>query len=326
MGFTLSGGALLSFKTKRNNPYLSHSILPVLVNINRDGAFSAAAFMTSYWRDDKIRFYFDGIYRNMDDNYWGIGIDKGFDIDKGSETTLFHAKNLLLSPVLLVCIKGDLFLGVKTRFSQFNATDISSLMQEDADVLNAGTEIRSSGLGFNLEYDSRDFSPNAGHGILLRISGLYFGSFFGSDHEFNSHALDYRQYQNIIREGSTLTWQYSLRITNKDVPWNELSAIGGFNDLPGYYPGQFRDYHMMFARIEYRHKFYKSGSAEISRHGLVYWLGGGTVFNSLKTINKALMSTGFGYRFELQPRMNLRIDFGFSPGSFGLYLGFTEAF
>jgi hypothetical protein len=35
---------------------------------------------------------------------------------------------------------------------------------------------------------------------------------------------------------------------------------------------------------------------------------------------------GLGYRFEVQPRMNLRIDFGFGPDAFGVYFDFTEAF
>jgi hypothetical protein len=35
---------------------------------------------------------------------------------------------------------------------------------------------------------------------------------------------------------------------------------------------------------------------------------------------------GLGYRFELQPRSNVRIDIGFGRNSSGIYFNFTEAF
>jgi len=33
-----------------------------------------------------------------------------------------------------------------------------------------------------------------------------------------------------------------------------------------------------------------------------------------------------GYRFEIQPRSNVRVDFGFGERSSGVYFNFTEAF
>ena len=43
-------------------------------------------------------------------------------------------------------------------------------------------------------------------------------------------------------------------------------------------------------------------------------------------LNNWLTNTGVGYRLELQPRMNLRIDFGVGKNSSGLYFNMTEAF
>ena len=39
-----------------------------------------------------------------------------------------------------------------------------------------------------------------------------------------------------------------------------------------------------------------------------------------------LPNGGFGYRLELQPRSNVRVDFGFGRNSRGIYFNFTEAF
>ena len=105
-----------------------------------------------------------------------------------------------------------------------------------------------------------------------------------------------------------------------------MSTIGSPNDLRGYYPGQFRDRSVSFLIIEYRHKFFDRGSIELSRHGMVFWIGGGTVFSAISEIKKFLPGMGLGYRYELQPGMNLRIDIGFGPQTMGVYLGFNEAF
>ena len=83
---------------------------------------------------------------------------------------------------------------------------------------------------------------------------------------------------------------------------------------------------MMFVLLEYRHRFNKIASMELSRHGMAFWIGGATVFSSSQSIKNPQANMGIGYRFELQPRMNLRIDIGFGTESAGLYLGFNEAF
>jgi hypothetical protein len=83
---------------------------------------------------------------------------------------------------------------------------------------------------------------------------------------------------------------------------------------------------MTFLLVEYRHTFFTRSSNEPSRHGIVFWIGGGTVYSAPQEIKKIVPNTGIGYRYELQPRMNLRIDLGFGTESMGVYLGFNEAF
>jgi len=42
--------------------------------------------------------------------------------------------------------------------------------------------------------------------------------------------------------------------------------------------------------------------------------------------NHWMPNFGVGYRFEVQPRMNVRFDFGVGRDNFGFYFNFTEAF
>jgi hypothetical protein len=46
----------------------------------------------------------------------------------------------------------------------------------------------------------------------------------------------------------------------------------------------------------------------------------------LVSFKGVLPNVGVGYRLEVQPRMNLRIDFGWGFETFGFYFNFNEAF
>jgi len=55
-------------------------------------------------------------------------------------------------------------------------------------------------------------------------------------------------------------------------------------------------------------------------------LAAGSVAENLGELEHWLPNAGIGYRLELQPRMNLRIDLGIGKNSSGLYFNMTEAF
>ena len=68
---------------------------------------------------------------------------------------------------------------------------------------------------------------------------------------------------------------------------------------------------------------------KISKHGAVAWVGTGTVwdFDNVDSQNMEwLPNFGVGYRLELQPRMNLRLDVGIGQESSGIYFNFNESF
>ena len=65
-------------------------------------------------------------------------------------------------------------------------------------------------------------------------------------------------------------------------------------------------------------------------HGLVGWVGGGSIAPQARDFTDWLPNFGVGYRLEVQPRMNLRLDVGFAQEDDGwqpaLYFNFNEAF
>jgi hypothetical protein len=82
---------------------------------------------------------------------------------------------------------------------------------------------------------------------------------------------------------------------------------------------------MLFFIGEYRHTFQKRNE-ELSPHGYVAWVAAGSIADNVGEYKKWLPNFGIGYRYEIQPRMNLRLDFGFGQETFGMYFNFNEAF
>ena len=57
------------------------------------------------------------------------------------------------------------------------------------------------------------------------------------------------------------------------------------------------------------------------------WVGTGFLGDEGYRNSSVLPNAGVGYRFEVQPRMNARLDFGFgADGAQGFYISFLEAF
>ena len=80
--------------------------------------------------------------------------------------------------------------------------------------------------------------------------------------------------------------------------------------------------------FEYRNKFLDD-NGDLSKHGIVFWIGSGTVFESEDVSDNNiywLPNLGVGYRLEVQPRQNIRIDFGLGRETTGLYFNFNQAF
>jgi hypothetical protein len=149
------------------------------------------------------------------------------------------------------------------------------------------------------------------------------------------YEIDYRQYQQIVRPGSTLVWRIYSRIGSGDVPWPEMTHVGSPFDLRGYYWGHYRDVVGSYGILEYRYKFMTNRPNSLrpyagrkeSRHGFVVWVGLGVIGNDFfAQWGNWMPNAGVGYRFEVHPRMNARIDIGWGRKTNGVYFNFTEAF
>jgi len=91
---------------------------------------------------------FETDIREMEDHYWGVGMEKADQIKKDDSTTGYERKSYYLHPVVMFRIAGNLFTGLSSEITRTKALNLSGLMSEDHEILTYGTDIFSAGLGF----------------------------------------------------------------------------------------------------------------------------------------------------------------------------------
>ena len=326
INFNINAVGAVTLKTKRNNPYLSYSVIPLNIKINPQGSMISSFHPVLYWLDDLVLVDINTEYRMMVDNYWGIGTDLATTVEKSESTTEYHRKSFLIQPELLFRIMPDFYGGLAYDIHSFHASNLSDLMLENPEILSYGTDIFSSGLGFVLLFDKRNILDPATSGFYVKIKVVDYLKPLKSYYAYQKVEIDYRHFLPIIRHGSILALQVKSSLSFGNIPWTDMPQPGGSNNLRGIYQGQFRDKNSIIILAEYRHFFTRPSSDELSRHGFAFWLGGGTVFPDISGIKYIALSTGGGYRYRMQPNITLRIDIGFSADKFGIYLGLNEAF
>jgi outer membrane protein assembly factor BamA len=182
-------------------------------------------------------------------------------------------------------------------------------------------------------FDSRDITVNAWRGLYLDAQAIFYGPTLGGDNAYQMAQVDYRQYRRINqRDGRVLAWQLVSRMTFGEVPYSEMSQLGSPFGLRGYTWGQYRDKSMLYLMTEYRHTFCRRDGS-LSRHGMVTWIGAGSIYDLEpggsgigSPTNRWLPNVGVGYRLEVQPRLNMRLDFGIGRETTGFYFNIVEAF
>lgn len=329
LGGTISAGGLLSFKTNRNDSLIQRSSVPFTFGVSTTKGYFFISRFNSYWNQDKFRFSSDLVYKSMPDNYWGKGYELASTTESASSVTGYNRNWFWLSMRFAFRLKENLYLGPSIDINYTKAHDYhlesGELKPAFGDGYFSNDHPFNVGVGAQFEYDSRDLPVNAWSGVYLKGAFNIYGENIGGQNNYQVYEFDYRQYQTIVKSGRVLAWQVRGRFALNDVPWAELSQLGTPFDLRGYTWGRYRDKTMLFGILEYRHTFYKQDNTP-SKHGLVAWIGLGAIAPSIGHFDSWLPNAGVGYRFEVQPRMNLRIDYGVGKGTSGFYINFNESF
>lgn len=324
-GLLLGGGILYTFKTNSQDSLIQRSSIPINAFISTKSNYGFSAKMATFWFQDKLRINFVGKFSNANDNYFGIGFSEINQLALGDSTTAYKRESFKIAPTLMIRVLENIYAGMGVDINRSKVTELNPYMQQNAYYNKFGPENYNAGMKFTLNYDSRDITVNAWKGWFVNFNANFYGDYLGSDNDYNIYEVDIRTYHQIARPGNTLALKLYGRVGTGDIPYEELTRIGGTSALRGYIDGQYRDRSGVYLISEWRHMFLKT-DGELSKHGIAVWLGSGSIANDLDSISEWIPNLGVGYRFEVQPRMNLRIDFGIGRESSGLYFNFTEAF
>lgn len=325
LGPTLTGAFMLSFKTDRSDTIIQRSSTPLNFGISTRGSYFFNSIISTFWFEDRLRIFGDLRFRNTPDHYWGVGYENAGSLSGRDSSTAYTRSYFKINPRILWQFSDDFFAGLTFDYNRSVASDVSSNMATDPDFLEYGPVNFNSGLGIIIRFDSRDIPVNPWSGALIDLQVLSYTPLLGGKNSFNVIQLDTRKFVRIKRPGSTLALQFKSRITSGDVPYSDLAFLGSPYDLRGYYLGHYRDRTMVFGLAEYRYQFTRKGG-ELSRHGIVGWLGTGSIGSTITDFTDWLPNAGMGYRFEVQPRMNVRVEVGFGKKTSGFYISFNEAF
>ncbi|BBG61036.1 BamA/TamA family outer membrane protein [Providencia rustigianii] len=281
------------------------------------GAFGVNFTNYNFIDNDQWRLFISGTINNIPTYYWGKGYAAG---KKDSNKEKYHSQEFQITPRALYKLGDSAYVGLGWNFSSINASDPDDGAKEYFSQSTGGRSTINSGVSAYYSYDTRDFLPNAHNGQALEVIYTYFAPSLGSDTRFQTTQLQYAYYHE-LSEKTVIAIDNYARFSTGEVPWNQLSLLGNSNRMRGYYEGRYRDNNILTSQVELRHKL-------DWRHGVVGWLGTGTMSNSPSELGSGhwLPTAGVGYRFEFKPRMNVRLDFGVGRNSTGFYFQVGESF
>ncbi len=338
-GFLIGGSALMTFRMNPQDTTMRRSVIPMaLAFMFEGGGLNLMVKPQLFFKDDKFRIFGVLNYKNTRENFYGIGYNTNKNYERSDSTSQYRYSGFQVNPWFLFRMgKSDIFFGPQIDISYDKLSEPAKYLPQQADYAAAGGDENgyknfSSGIGFLLSYDTRDIPANPYRGTYVDLRGIMYQKWLGSDKNFYRLELDYRQYKS-VGQRKVLAWTLQTKNSfGRHIPLTKYALSGTPFDLRGYYMGQYRDKSSHVALVEYRQMFNTDRSTWLKRitsHlGYVAWGGVGFMGPTPGKIEGVLPNAGLGLRIEVQPRMNVRFDYGrnFVNKQSLFYFNMTEAF
>lgn len=338
-GVLIGGSALMTFRMNPKDTTMRRSVVPMaLAFMFEGGGLNLMVKPQLFFKDDKFRIFGVLNYKNTRENFYGIGYNTNKNYERSDSTSQYRYSGFQINPWFLFRMgKSDIFFGPQIDISYEKLSEPAKYLPQQADYAAAGGDENgyknfSSGIGFLLSYDTRDIPANPYRGTYVDLRGIMYQKWLGSDKNFYRLELDYRQYKS-VGQRKVLAWTLQSKNTfGRHIPLTKYALSGTPFDLRGYYMGQYRDKSSHVALVEYRQMFNTDRSTWLKRitsHlGYVAWGGVGFMGPTPGKIEGVLPNAGLGLRIEVQPRMNVRFDYGrnFVNKQNLFYFNMTEAF
>ncbi len=293
---------------------------------------SAFAF---YTQERQLGLWIDHVTYGKDNNFLTLGKMRfqnyplyfygvGSEIPK-DPVAVVNANYYSVRERFLYRITGNLFAGLQLDYQELGSTNWENLdLSRPVNTFPKGADgSRNFGLGAGIVLDSRHNMLNVRDGYMAEIAVLHYGDVSYNQFPMTTLFLDGRYFLPTSKN-QVLAFQVVGQFSKGDVPFNQLSLMGGETIMRGYYSGRYRDKNYVAAQAEYRFLPFISGT----RLGGAVFGSVGAVSNGNFPQNNYKWSAGAGLRYLLFPKKDIftRIDFGFNPDGYGVYFYIGEAF
>ena len=222
-------------------------------------------------------------------------------------------------------LNGNLFAGLEMDYQHLANPEFDwheHAVGHSSRLPVGGLGSQNLGVGLGLLWDSRHNILNVREGFLAEVAFLHYGKIFEQSFPMNTVFLDGR-YFHAMRKNQVLALQLVGQFSSGQVPFNQLSLMGGEMMMRGHYLGKYRDNQYLAAQAEYR--FLPFGFSK--RLGGAVFASVGAVSSTFPT-NNFKLAGGAGLRYLLFPKKDIftRIDVGFEKKGYGIYFFIGEAF
>ena len=262
---------------------------------------------------DRQRIEYNLYFYSFPRKFWGIGYEQGLDMDNESK---FNELFINGSVDYMFRLRKALYIGPALEFAYARAT------KRHRPELWMGQRAHTAtfGVGFRLQYDTRDNLTATQNGMLAVIEQRFAPRFLGNDYAFSYTDLRFCYFHRAWKD-AIIAGRYHAKFNYGNVPWALMAKFGGSNSMRGYYDGRFRDKCEMDITLELRQHVWR-------RNGIVVWGGLGTIFPKFSEFSTRhlLPNGGIGYRWEFKQRTNVRLDFGIGRGERAFIFSINEAF
>jgi hypothetical protein len=305
------------FDLSKKDTVSKPSKISEVVTFSSEGRVNASISTELVFHENKyvILSYFN--YKKQPEYIFGIGNDV-----KREDVEQVQYERIKFFTTALMQVKKDFYVGVPldvANYYNIKPDSNSFLIKDNVTGLNGGFAL---GTGLAAAYDTRDNRYNSFGGAYVLAIVTFHPEWLGA-YQFTKFELDLRKFFNPWKK-HVIALQATTSAASGDVPFYELSLLGGDKQMRGYYQGAYRDKVLVDGQVEYRMPVWKI-------FGVTGWIGTGRVAGSYSdlSLDGFKLSYGGGIRVKVDSKhnTNLRLDFGFGPdGISGTYINFAEAF
>ncbi len=185
------------------------------------------------------------------------------------------------------------------------------------------TDFLRGGIMAQLDWRDNPAGPRRGGNYLVKLTG-YSDRRLGL-HDFRRVDFELQQYISFFNKRRVIALRARNTITDaaggKRVPFYLQPTIGGSDDLRGFRPFRFYDDNAMVLNAEYRWESFTGLD-------MALFVDAGKVTSGRGRWNLRDLeaSAGFGFRFNVNNGVFLRLDFGFSHEGFQAWVKFNNVF